>query len=176
MHRDATWSRTLGAPPTPFDLDMLAEVALEQRGLLTWRQCLSAGMSDRAIRWRLGRGGWRTVHHGVFLTLPGRDDWHTQALAAQLAVADSAWAGRTAAFVHGLVREPPAPVELVVAADRRVVSPRGVVVRRRQDVDHAVDQLHWPWRTVVPETLLDVSATAPLDTLLGYSAEPSSGG
>jgi hypothetical protein len=89
MDRDATWSRTLGAPPTPLDVDMLAEVAQEQRGLLTWRQCRSAGMTDRAIRWRLERHGWTTVHHGVHRTLPSRDDWHTQAVAAQLAVADS---------------------------------------------------------------------------------------
>jgi hypothetical protein len=33
-------------------------------------------------------------------------------------------------------------------------------------VDAAVDQLHWPWRTLVSETVLDVGSTAPLDTLL----------
>ena len=166
MDLDSTWSRTLGAPPTPLDLYMLAQVAIEQRGLVTWRQCLAAGMTDRAIRWRLARHGWTTVHHGVYQTLPGRDDWHTQALAAQLAVPDSAWAGRTAAHVQGLLRDPPPRLELVVAADRRVVSPPGVLVRRRLNVDRYVDPLHWPWRTVVPETVLDVGATASLDTLL----------
>ena len=166
MDRDSSWSRTLGAPPTPFDLRTLADVALEQRGLLTRGQCLSAGMTDRAIRWRLQRHRWMTVHHGVYLTIPGRDDWHTTALAAQLAVPDSAWSSRTAAFVQGLLRYPPPQIQLVVAADRRVTCPPGVDVRRRLDVDRAVDQLHWPWRTVVAETILDVGSTASEDTLL----------
>jgi hypothetical protein len=83
---------------------MLAAVATWQRGLLTRRQCLAAGMTDRAIRWRLDRGRWSLVHSAVYQTIPGRDDWHTGALAAQLAVPDSAWSYRTAAYVQGLVR------------------------------------------------------------------------
>jgi hypothetical protein len=42
-------------------------------------------MSDRAIRWRLDRGGWTSIHHAVYLTVAARDDWHTTALAAELA-------------------------------------------------------------------------------------------
>jgi hypothetical protein len=122
-------------------------------------------MTDRAIRWRLERGRWVLVHQGVYLTVPGRDDWHTGALAAQLAVPDSAWSHLTAAYVQGLVREPPREIELVVGAERRVVGPTGVVVRRRGDVNRAVDQLHWPWRTVVEETLLDVSSNRSPDEL-----------
>jgi hypothetical protein len=157
--------RTLGAPPVPRDLGMLAAVAAEQRGLLTRRQCLAAGMTDRAIRWRLCRDRWLPVHQAVYQTVPGRDDWHTGALAAQLAVPDSAWSYRTAAYVQGLVREPPHEIELVVEAERRVVDPPGVRVRRRLNVNDTVDQLHWPWRTVVEETLLDVSSTSSAEEL-----------
>lgn len=140
---------------------------MEQRGLLTRGQCLSAGMTGRAIRWRLHRRRWMTVHHGIYLTVPGRDDWHTSALAAQLAVRDSAWSSGTAAYVQGLLRHPPPQIQLVVAADRRVTCPPGVEVKRRLDVDRAVDQLHWPGRTVVAETILDVGSTASVDALLG---------
>ena len=112
-------ARIIGAPPTPTSRELLDLVAGEQRGLLTRRQCVTAGMSDKAIRWRLDRGWWVLIHHGVYSTQPGRDDWHTRALAAQLAVPDSAWSHRTAAYVHGLLRDAPSTIELVVDAERR---------------------------------------------------------
>lgn len=81
-----TDGRILGAPPLPTSPELLDQVSTEQHALLTRRQCLTAGMSDKAIRWRLDRGWWVAVHHGVYLTQPGRDDWHTRAVAAQLAL------------------------------------------------------------------------------------------
>jgi predicted transcriptional regulator of viral defense system len=128
----------LGAPPIPTSRDLLDVVAAEQRGVLTRRQCVTAGMSDKAIRWRLERGWWVVVHHGVYSTQPGRDDWHTRALAAQLAVPDSAWSHRTAAYVHGLLRDAPTTIDLVVGAERRVAAPAGARVTRRASVNSAV--------------------------------------
>lgn len=158
--------RTLGAPPMPQTEQELAAVAHSQRGLLTRQQCLSAGMSDRAIRWRLVKGRWTCVHHGVYLTTPERDDWYTTALAAQLAVSDSAWSHRTAAHVHGLIRESPAIIELVVDRERRVAEPAGTKLHRRVSVNRAVDELHWPCRTTVEETILDVSRKGSSDELM----------
>ena len=158
--------RTLGAPPMPQTEQELTAVAHSQRGLLTRQQCLSAGMSDRAIRWRLVKGRWTCVHHGVYLTTPERDDWYTTALAAQLAVSDSAWSHRTAAHVHGLIRESPAIIELVVDRERRVAEPAGTKLHRRVSVNRAVDELHWPWRTTVEETILDVSRKGSSDELM----------
>jgi hypothetical protein len=157
--------RTLGAPPVPTSRDLLDVVAVEQRGLLTRRQCLTAGMSDKAIRWRLDRGWWVVVHHGLYATQPGRDEWHTRALAAQLAVPDSAWSHRTAAYVHGLVHHAPSTIELVVGTERRVTAPTGARVRRRASVNRAVDDLHWPWRTTVAETILDLAESGSADEL-----------
>ncbi len=122
-------------------------------------------MTDPAIRWRLRGGDWVAFHHGVYLTVPGRDDWRTGALAAQLAVAGSAWSHRTAAFVHGLVLKPPSDIDLVVDSRRRVRQPSGVVLHRRVDADAAVDPLHWPWRTTPEETLLDVCASGTTDEM-----------
>jgi very-short-patch-repair endonuclease len=157
-------TRTLGAPVPPRELADLDRVAKEQFGLLTRRQCVGAGMSDDAISWRLQRGWWVTVHPGVYLTVPGRDDWWLRALAAQLAVDDAAWSHATAAFVHGLLRTPPRTLELLVGHDRRVSNPCGVLVhRRRGDVNRFVDELHWPWRTTVEETILDVCASTSVD-------------
>ncbi len=149
--------RILGAPQPPRTAGDLRAITAEQRGLLTRRQCLEAGMSSKAVRWRLERHLWVRVHPGVYQTLPGRDDWHTGALAAQLAVAGSAWSHQTAGFVHGLLSRPPRPIELVVDERRRVAAPSGVVVHRRVDADRHVDDLHWPWRVTVGETLLDLA-------------------
>lgn len=66
--------RVLGAPVPPRDRPDLDRVAKEQSGLLTRRQCLVAGMTDDAVRWRLERGWWVGMHPGVYLTVPGRDD------------------------------------------------------------------------------------------------------
>ncbi len=114
-------------------------------------------MSVKAVRWKLERGLWVRVHPGVYQTQPGRDDWHTYALAAQLAVPGSAWSHRTAGFVHGLITRPPRPIELVVDEKRRVTDPTGVMVRRRVESDAYVDDLHWPWRVTVGETVLDLT-------------------
>jgi hypothetical protein len=114
-------------------------------------------MSSKAVRWRVERGTWVRVHPGVYQTLPGREDWHARALAAQLAVPGSAWSHRTAGYVHGLVRDAPTLFELVVDERRRVAEPVGVKVRRRVDADAHVDQLHWPWRVLADDTVLDLA-------------------
>jgi very-short-patch-repair endonuclease len=162
---DSPDARTLGAPPAPTSVDQLQRVAAEQHALLTRRQCLTAGLTDKAIRWRLQRGWWVVVHHGVYLTQPGANDWRTSAVAAQLAVPDSAWSHHTAGFVHGLLRHPPSTIELVVDAERHVTAPTGTVVRRRTAVNRAVDDLHWPWRTTAAETLLDLADAGSADDL-----------
>ena len=169
MPVSAPWEpdhRTLGAPAPPRDLEALARVAVEQRGLLTRVQCLGAGMSGKAVRWRVDRGVWVRVHPGVYQTRPGRDDWHTQALAAQLAVPGSAFSHRTAGYLHRLLRDAPRGVDLLVDQSRRVAAPAGVTLRRRVGADHDVDPLHWPWRTTMPATILDLAELGTHDDVL----------
>ena len=153
----------LGAPPLVRSVHDLKVAIVEQRGLVTRAQCRSAGLTAKAIGWRLTSGRWVRVHPGVYLTTPGRDDWWTCALAAQLAVPGAAWSHDTAGYSWGLVRSPPRTLELVLPETRRAVPPRGVIVRRAVAADHRVDDLHWPWRTTAEETILDVSATATPD-------------
>jgi hypothetical protein len=114
-------------------------------------------MTGKAVRWKLDRGLWTRALPGVYQTVPGRDDWHSTALAAQLAVPWSAWSHHTASFVHGLVRDPPRHLDLVVDERRRLAAPSGVTVHRRVSADAYVDELHWPWRVTVGHTLLDLA-------------------
>ena len=156
----------LDAPNPPRTVVELRATSAEQRGLRTRQQCLEAGMTTKAVRWRLERQLWVRVYPGVYQTLPGRDDWHTDALAAQLAVPGSAWSHRTPGFVHGLLSRPPRPIELDVDEGRRVVAPSGVVVHRRVDADRHVDELPWPWRVTAGDTVLDLAEDATDDDTL----------
>jgi hypothetical protein len=161
-----TWlgGPTPGAPPVPTSLEELRAVAREQRGLVTRRQCLAAGLTARAVDMRLEKERWTRLQRGVYLTLPGRDDWRTQALAALLACGpDAAWSHWTAAHVWGLAPTPPRLVEILVPHSFAVAKPDGARVRRARHLDDRVDPLRWPWLTTVEETILDIAATADLD-------------
>ena len=155
-----------GAPPAPHDLDTLWSVAEEQLGLVTRQQCLSAGLTDRAIQHRVATGRWVTVHPGVYLTTPGRDGWWMQATAAQLAVAGSAWSYRTAGYAYGLVTRAPAVIDLLVAAPVHAAPPRGAAVHRSRYTDNRVDDRRWPWRTTFEETVLDLAELGTEDDVL----------
>lgn len=145
------------------DWTQLRTYAGRQRDLVTRRQCLAAGLSARAVEWRLTSGRWAAVQPGVYLTRPGRDDWETRALAALLradsggAAADAALCGRSAAFLWGLERKPPEVVQLVVPWRRTVARPTGAAVRRSMRWDDLLDDLHYPWRTTVPATVMEVT-------------------
>jgi hypothetical protein len=52
-----------------------------------------------------------------------------------------------------------------VPTDFPVSSPSGARVRRSARLDSRVDQLRWPWRTTVEDTILDLGATVPSDEL-----------
>ena len=96
--------------------------------------------------WHDGR--WSRVHHGVYLTTPGRDDWWTGALAAHLFCGPhAAWSHETAAFVWGLIRREPRLVEILVPRHLEIVGPTArATCERRRHLDERVDPLWWPWR------------------------------
>ena len=163
---ESEWFRTLGAPGLPCGLDDLRRVASAQCGLVTRQQCLAARLSSKAIEVRLASGRWRRIQHGVYQTAPGREDWWSSALAAHLACGpDAAWSHRTAAFVWGLLPQPPRTLELLVPRDFAVRPPRGTIVRRSRHLDDRVDQLWWPWVTTVEDTILDIAHAATIDEL-----------
>jgi len=155
----------LGAPPLVTSLATFEIARREQRGLVTRSQCLAAGWSAKAVEWRLSSGRWLRVLPGVYQTYPGRDDWWTWAMAALLSIDDSAWSHRAAAYAWGLVRDAPPAIDLVVTDTRRVRPPDGVLTHRVRAANDRIDPLHWPWRTTVEETVLDLAATATTDEI-----------
>ena len=149
----------------------LGAVARGQFGLLTWRQCLGAGMTERAIRWRLHSGRWVRVHPGVYLTEPGRRDWEVRAMAALLACGrGAALSHESAAFAWGLLRAPGPVVRVIVPAERNVETPAGVLVVRSRSADQRTHETAWPHRTTVEHTLLDLAQESSLDGAVGRLA------
>ncbi|WP_406831845.1 type IV toxin-antitoxin system AbiEi family antitoxin domain-containing protein [Pedococcus sp. KACC 23699] len=145
------------------DWGTLRRHAEAQSDLLTRRQCLDAGMTPQALRWRVTSGRWLRVHDGVFQTRPGRTGWSENATAGLLfalsggRVADAALRGPSAAYLWGLVAHAPHRVHLVVPQRRSVVAQPGMQVRRSMRWDDLVDDRVWPWRTTVRATVLDIA-------------------
>lgn len=156
----------------PIDWAMLRQHTNRQSDLLTRAQCVQAGMTDDAVQWRVSSGRWTRLRGGVYLTRPGRDDWHVTATADLLRclsgapAADAAFCGRSALYLWGLERRPPAVIEVVVPYERAIARGPSLTVRRSVRWEDLVDETAYPWRTTLPATLLDVAAKgSPLDAL-----------
>lgn len=144
---------------------MLRTLAMRQADLLTREQCLAAGMTAEALRWRVTSRRWVRLRDTVYLTARGRDDWTVRATAALLAVqsstpaADVAFRGRSAAYLWGLEPRPPVDIELVVPQRRRTRPVPGVSVRRSMRWVGLVDDFADPARTTVPVTVLELAGS-----------------
>ncbi|GAB3059687.1 hypothetical protein GCM10027053_22050 [Intrasporangium mesophilum] len=145
-----------------------------QSGLVTRRQALSGGFTDEQIRWKVASSRWVTLHPGVYLTTPGRDDWEMHAVAALLAVGTpAALCGRSAAFAWGLLPDPGSLIELVVPAGRRRSALPGVRTTRSRAMVQRTDPHVWPHRTTVEHTILDLSVGKGLDGVVALIAKAS---
>jgi hypothetical protein len=111
--------------------DALAATAAAQRGLVTRRQLLDAGVSGEAIRWSLGRSA-RLVLPGVVALFTGSLDPGQRLVAAQLLAGPEAMiASRSAARWHGLVDWPDDGVVRVLVGVGQSARRVGFVVVRR---------------------------------------------
>ncbi len=161
---DPALGRPFWQPDRTITPERLAQLVAEQSGLVTRAQARSAGLSERAVDWRLRRGRWVRVHPGVYQTVPGRTDWHTRVVAAQLAAGPGAalvLAG--AAYQWGLIRQQPRLVTLGVPHSRKPARLDGVQLVRMRHLDEHVDELVWPFVTTVDHTLLDLADRQRID-------------
>lgn len=153
--------RVMGAPAwrlgARLDVRALADLAVQQHDLLTYAQCQSAGLSWKVIERRVATGRWVRMQPQVYLTRPGRREPVVSMTAALLAVGDPvALSHDSAAYLHGLTRMPPDRVDLLVPVYRRPQL-RGVVLHRSRAFGDRIDELAWPWRTTIEDTMLDLA-------------------
>ena len=170
-----------------------AAIAARQLGLITRYQALiSAGLTERQIRWRVSTRRWRTAQPGVYAVEGSTSSWRQTLLAAQLAartercvtiekkqclreLEDAAVAGRSALWLRGCKRmDKPETHELLVGR-RRVPKVKGASVRRTNDLPATdVETVDRILTLTIPRLLVDLCGQIPevdcmavLDHLLG---------
>jgi hypothetical protein len=131
-------------------------MASRAHGVVTRAELLSAGISAKEVRQRLGTGTLIAVFRGVYRvghTAPSVEAWY---LAAVLACGPGAvLSGRAAGYLWGLLRGPPPGPEVTAPTDRHV---KGVKTRRARRANREATI----WRgipiTTPARTLVDLAA------------------
>jgi predicted transcriptional regulator of viral defense system len=157
--------------------EILREQAESQRGMVTRRQALRAGLTRSAIGTRIGTGRWQRIYPGVLATFSGEPSREALLWAAVLrAGPGAALSHETAAELHGLARKPAQLIHLTVAADRRVEPVPGLAIHRSARIAQARHPCQTPPRTRIEETVLDLADTArTFDDALGWACAACGG-
>lgn len=150
---------------------LVPAAARRQAGVLDRRQVLAAGVSPKALRWRLEHGLWQTVHRGIYLTHSGDLTWRARAWAALLWCGDGSALGLdAAAYVWRLRPGEPRVIAVAVPHGRSVRAVDGVrVVQRRRMLTRRVDGL---LVTCAAPTVIDLAdqASTSLDDAIALAA------
>jgi predicted transcriptional regulator of viral defense system len=139
----------------------LSDLIKLQRGVLSRRQALDAGLSEYQIRTRVRGGRWRQIQLGVYATFTGECSRESLMWAAVLrAGVGSALSHHSAAELDRMIREPAALIHVTVPTSRRVVAGPGLIVHMSSHVLQARHPSRLPPRTRIEETVLDLAETA----------------
>jgi hypothetical protein len=141
--------------------EVLQELAEFQRGVITRRQALGAGLTRSAICARVDGRRWQRIYPGVFAAFSGEPSRAALLWAAVLkAGPGAALSHETAAELHGLTRKPAALIHVTVPARRRVEPVPALMVHRSARIAEARHPCQAPPRTRIEETVLDLADTA----------------
>src|SRR5450755_3829507 len=120
--------------------EVLQELAESQRGVITRRQALGAGLTRSAICARVDGRRWQRMYPGVFAAFSGEPSRAALLWAAVLkAGPGAALSHETAAELHGLTRKPAPLIHVTVPARRRVEpAPRSSCTDRHGSLKRAI--------------------------------------
>jgi very-short-patch-repair endonuclease len=146
------------------------ELADSQRGMITARQAMRAGVTRDSVRAQLDARRWQRIYPGVYATFSGEPGRPAALWAAVLrAGAGAALSHQTAAEVYGLTRQPSRLIHVTVPVERRVLPVPGLVVHRSARIAVARHPVLQPPRTRVEETVLDLAdQVKEFDDALGW--------
>ncbi|WP_395657733.1 hypothetical protein [Nocardioides sp.] len=139
-----------------------------QAGVISRRQVLEHGGTDVDIERLLRRRVWAAAHAGVYVDHTGSLTWDQRAWAAVLRHAPAALTGRSALRAHRM-RVSPAiapdhePIDVVVAAGRRVTPATGVRVTRSRDLSAISQPGARPPRVRLEHAVLVAASAAPTE-------------
>lgn len=133
-------------------------LAGDQEGAISRAQALTAGLDDARIARELAGRRWqRSDHDGVYLVHTGPISYLARCWAALLHAGPGAALGmETAAWVWGLVDDPPAQVHVMVSAERRPVAQDGVTFHVRVHLGARRHPARRPPVVRLEETVLDM--------------------
>lgn len=116
----------------------MAAVAAAQRGRVAYHQLRAVGLTDPMVRTRVDRGTLHPLHRAVFAVGHLGPVEFGDETAALLAYGEgSGLAYRSACWLWGFLREPPDPVDLILAPGRSRKSRPGIHVHRSQTLTPA---------------------------------------
>lgn len=149
-------------------LRALKPLARLQAGVVTREQAQAHGVSPRVVSRLIDEGLWRRLERGVFLTADVEPSFLARVWAGTLLGGDDARAGSlSAARLHGLADEDPRQVTVLVPHAQRPAARRGYeFVRERPGTRSR--SVGAPPRTTVEDTVLDLSATARPEDVVGW--------
>jgi hypothetical protein len=140
----------------------LWEMARWQAGVITREQALRAGLSRNAIVSKIRHDRWLQVYRGVYATFTGPIGRDARLWAVLLYAGPGArLSHETTAELIRLTDRPSPLIHVSIAAERRVVPPKGVAIHRSASLDTG-----WrfargiPPHTFAEETVIDLVHSA----------------
>jgi predicted transcriptional regulator of viral defense system len=162
--RDRSWRVSQPVVDKAANTDqVIAELAVEQHGVVSTAQLQSAGLTRAAIAKRAQAGRLHRVHRGVYAVGHTNFTFEGRCMAAILALGDGAAAShRSAAALWGLIRAHPGPIEVTVPSDGGRERRRGIKVHRSPALIAAVTTRRNGIALTDPKrTLRDLHRTCP---------------
>ncbi|WP_232514509.1 hypothetical protein [Cellulomonas sp. PSBB021] len=123
--------RVAGLPAVRGMAPEVRRTVVRQDAVVTTAQLVGWGYASATVRRRVASGDWQRPFRGVVVLQSGPTSWRQRARAALLyAGPGAALTHRSAAYHHGVVRDPGPVVHVVVPHARAVTAQRGLVVHR----------------------------------------------
>jgi hypothetical protein len=128
-----------------------------QEGVITRRQALAAGLTEKAIVVRVQGERWRRLQAGVYATFSGEPPRTAVLWAAVLRAGPGAvLSHQTAAELYGLTDAQAPLIHLTVPNGSPVTRPSGTVVHYSRRLEEARHPAFLPPRTRVEDSVLDL--------------------
>jgi hypothetical protein len=138
----------------------LVELASFQAGVVSRDQAFGCGLSRAALARLVASGWWTIIARGIYQTSPTPTSWNGLAWAGLLVGADRARLGpRASGHLHGLLDDPPAPIDVLVPRDRLCRIDGPWVFMRERPGARTPRTLGAPPRLSVEDTVLDLAAS-----------------
>lgn len=141
--------------------ELVASAARTQGGVLTRAQLLALGADDAWVERRVVSGDWQRVLPGIVVPWSGPVPWEARAWAAVLGAGPgAALSHRSAAYLHGILDQPPPTLDVTLPHSRRAGYASDVRIYRRR---HPSPTSGRPPRVWLADTVVDLVATSESD-------------